>query len=448
MTVQVREYATLTYDASQQPTMDLGIVSRATFDWLMDLQQRWKGQADLLSIEGKHRLRLCSYVGYLQSPNGEAIEILPKAEQRAPNAPERLRILLQTMLSASLGIKPREAEGAELMRSRLPLHEWVIRQFLDALMILVRRGLHFDYRQVEEQCRFVRGQLDMAKQIRQTPDKAGHFYVRHAEFSPQRLENRLIKTALAMVFKQTRDYENWRLANILSQQLADIEPLRRPLRDLDRWHDGKLMQRYQAIKPWCRLVLEQLNPDFQQGHHRGIALLFPMEQLFERYLKVCLQRHLVSGAELATQVSRRHLLRHAPDTADCSVEQKWFALKPDFLIQQQAETFLLDAKWKLLDQNRSSRDRKYELKQADLYQMFAYGHKYLNGNGHVMLVYPKHENFSQPLPVFRFDGKLSLWCVPIDLYTGKLVSGDWQAAFSCFQPFVAKASQSVISVHS
>lgn len=432
MTVQVREYASLTHDATQPATMDLGIVSRATFDWLLDLQERWKGQAALLSIEGKRRLRLYSYVGYLQSPNGEAIEILPKTERTTPNTPEPLRSLLHTMLGASLGVKPRESDSAELMRSQLPLHEWVIRQFLEALMALARRGLHFDYRQVEEQCRFVRGQLDMARQIRQTPDKAGHFHVRHAEFSPQRLENRLIKTALAMAFKLTGNDENWRIANILSQQLVDIEPLHNPLRDIDRWHDGKLMQRYQAIKPWCRLILEQLNPDFQKGGHRGIALLFPMEQLFERYLKTCLQRQLVSGAKLTAQVSRRHLLSHVPHSAGSDAEQAWFALKPDFLIEQHTETFLLDAKWKLLDQNRSSRDGKYDLKQADLYQMFAYGHKYLGGKGNLMLVYPKHEHFTHPLPVFRFDEQLLLWCVPLDLFTGKLVGGDWQNLYGCF----------------
>lgn len=44
MTVQVREYATLAHDATQRPSMTLGIISKVTFDWLTGLQQRWKGQ--------------------------------------------------------------------------------------------------------------------------------------------------------------------------------------------------------------------------------------------------------------------------------------------------------------------------------------------------------------------------------------------------------------------
>lgn len=280
---------------------------------------------------------------------------------------------------------------------------------------------------------FIRGQLDMVRQIRQTPDKAAHFHVRHAEFSPERLENRLIKTALDIVFKLTKNSENWRLANTLSQQLADITPIRHPLRQFDRWHNGKMMQNYAGIKPWCRLILEQLNPDFQKGEHQGISLLFPMEQLFEHYLTACLQRQLVSGAKLTPQASRRHLLSHSPHPTDGEAAQNWFVLKPDFLIEHQGTRFVLDAKWKLLNQVLATTEHKYGIKQADLYQMFAYGHKYLGGKGALMLIYPAHRDFDEALPVFSFDGQLSLWCVPLDLFTGKLAGGDWQHTFNCFE---------------
>ena len=49
-----------------------------------------------------------------------------------------------------------------------------------------------------------------------------------------------------------------------------------------------------------------------------------------------------------------------------------------------------------------------------------------------MLIYPRHQYFAAPLPVFRFDEDLSLWCVPFDLESGGLVKGEWQDSFSCF----------------
>lgn len=433
MTVVVREYATLTCDTEQESSMDLGVVSPATFDWLLELQQDWKGKAELLSIEGKKRLKLCSYVGYLQSPHGEAIEILPKTERDVSEDPAKLRHILHRMLRSALGVKHREAGAADLLRSRDPLHEWIIGQFLQELAELVRRGLRFDYQNIEEESRFIRGRLDMTRQLRQTPDKAANFHIRYAEFSPNRLENRLIKTALDVTFKLTKAHDNWRLANILSQQLASITPFQQPLRQFERWQDNKMMQGYMSIKPWCRLILEQLNPDFQKGKHRGIALLFPMERLFESYLETCLQQSLVAGAKLIPQASRRHLLSHIPSPISNSKPQNWFALQPDFLvIQDKKHSAVLDAKWKLLDQSKTTSEHKYGIQQADLYQMFAYGHKYLNGKGSLMLIYPQHRNFMQPLPVFNFDNQLSLWCIPINLSTGKLMTGEWLQANDYF----------------
>ncbi len=107
MMIQVREYALLTCDKSQPASMDLGIVSEATFSWLEQLQQTWSGTSHILSREGKRFLRLGSYVGYLQSPNGESIEILPKTTFEAPTEVVPLRQLLRRMLSVSLSITPR-----------------------------------------------------------------------------------------------------------------------------------------------------------------------------------------------------------------------------------------------------------------------------------------------------------------------------------------------------
>lgn len=123
------------------------------------------------------------------------------------------------------------------------------------------------------------------------------------------------------------------------------------------------------------------------------------------------------------------MLEHVPVGEKSS--QRWFMLKPDFIITG-GQTLVLDAKWKLLDSRVDDSLRKYEISQSDLYQMFAYGQKYLHGKGNMMLIYPRHLYFDVPLPVFRFDEDLSLWCVPFDLESGRLVKGEWQGSFHCF----------------
>ncbi len=63
-----------------------------------------------------------------------------------------------------------------------------------------------------------------------------------------------------------------------------------------------------------------------------------------------------------------------------------------------------------------------EQSQADLYQMLAYGVNYQEGIGDMLLIYPSHEGFSQPLPYpYEFshqkENPLRLWVVPFSLVT-------------------------------
>jgi 5-methylcytosine-specific restriction endonuclease McrBC regulatory subunit McrC len=64
---------------------------------------------------------------------------------------------------------------------------------------------------------------------------------------------------------------------------------------------------------------------------------------------------------------------------------------------------------------------KYGISQDDFYQMFAYGQRYLNGSGEMMLIYPKTRDFYRTLPPFEFSKDLKLWAVAFDLEKGVVV---------------------------
>jgi 5-methylcytosine-specific restriction enzyme subunit McrC len=424
--IQVREYATLTADPEATSSMDVGRVSDATFEWLIDLHNQWQQDSKLIIRKGKKYLKLGSYVGYLQSPSGEGVEILPKTELTYPEKPETLRKLLQDMLRCPGSLEFREGDFADLTRSDLPLHEWIFTKFLNQLTHLVKRGLRFDYETVEEERRFIRGQLDVGRQSRQSPARATWFNIRHDVFSPNRAENRLLKTALDYVLKLTKNGQNWRIANTLSHQLSVIESFTRPLTKISQWQNTKLMQPYRAIKPWCVLVLERLNPNFQHGLHSGISMLLPMEQLFENYVAHHLRKSTSSDATLTLQAASQHLINHSPDGGP---EKPWFQLKPDLLLTYLGRKTVMDTKWKLLNSTQNTTVNKYGIKQADLYQLFAYGQKYQNGYGHMLLIYPKHSAFQEPLAKLSFSEDLHLWCVPFDMLQKQLVRGQWTQFF-------------------
>ena len=79
----------------------------------------------------------------------------------------------------------------------------------------------------------------------------------------------------------------------------------------------------------------------------------------------------------------------------------------------------MDTKWKLINGN--SRAKNYGISQSDMYQLYAYGHKYLTGDKKLMLIYPMNESFKVPLSKFTYEGDFELFVVPFDLMKGELV---------------------------
>ncbi len=177
--------------------------------------------------------------------------------------------------------------------------------------------------------------------------------------------------------------------------------------DFKAWATDRLMESYKSIRIWTELILYKQNPATQRGNHTGIALLFPMEYLFEDYVAYHLRKQLPSGWRLRTQVQDHSLVANHN-------EKPMFRLKPDLLLEGPDEKkIVLDTKWKLLDE--TNRQDKYGISQSDIYQMYAYGKKYMDGKGDVYLIYPEHEKFKIELDTFSFNVDLRLNVIPFGL---------------------------------
>lgn len=407
--IVVREYAKLT-TCPVEPSLDRATVPKSAFDYLCRLAGQFRASgAHLLEVEGGQWLRLDNFVGILETPCGTTLEILPKYMDADGDKGEA-RALLARMIQAALDLPARHVGPADLALFSAPLSEWVRRQFLLTLEHLVKRGMKFDYLRVEEEQRHLRGQLDLVRQLRQTPDRSHYFHTRHDVFSLDFPENRLIRTALERVATSTREPRNWRLSHELLQVLAEVPTSRNVPMDFKAWRGGRLMAHYAHILPWCQLVLGQHLPLAVQGDWHGMSLLFPMEKLFERFVEAALRRDLPKGVCLTAQSRETHLCQHEG--------KGFFQLRPDLVVEYDGQRVVLDAKWKRL--NASARNKKYDIAQSDFYQLFAYGHKYIEANQphkELILIYPKTATFSTPLPPFIFSPGMTLWVLPFELGT-------------------------------
>jgi 5-methylcytosine-specific restriction enzyme subunit McrC len=408
--ITIREYGLLIKGGASH---DIGCssISDSAFDWLLvNGQSIGEKGRELVRIKRQGKgiaLQVVNFVGVLDTPCGTRIEILPKVASNSDD-PELARKTLLKMLSVVEKLKLEQFHQSNLKITKQPLFEILITQFLQATSKLIKKGLRNEYQRVEKESSFLKGQLLTAKQVRQRPGQQHYFHVSHDIFSANRAENKLLHSALSQVLRWTKSSNNQRLARELLFVFNDIENSIDYKNDFRKWSNDRTLAHYRDIKPWCELILNQQSPITMSGTNNGVSFLFPMEVLFERYVAAKLKRQLTKPLRLTEQTQSKALTKHR--------EQNWFKLRPDIVVyNDKTIVSVMDTKWKTLNQNLDSSTDKYNLAQSDMYQLFAYGEKYMDGQGELYLIYPQHVKFDAPLEHFDFKPGLKLNVVPYDL---------------------------------
>ena len=101
---------------------------------------------------------------------------------------------------------------------------------------------------------------------------------------------------------------------------------------------------------WTEIFLRGESFTSFAGKSRAMALLFPMEKLFEAYVAENVKKYFSERFTVKIQAQEKFLFD----------EPRKFGLKPDIILENDDERIILDTKWKL------------EPTESDMYQMFAY----------------------------------------------------------------------------
>ena len=373
----------------------------------------------LCNVRGQEALQVRNFVGVLEVPSGRQIEILPKIG----GSPGKARETLLRMLRVTRDIPAQPAYAASLQPLDLPIVDLFANEFLEAINHLIKRGIVSGYTRQRQNEGFLKGRLLLNLQFRHNLTRADRFYTEYDQFRIDRAENRLIRSALDIVAGLSRSSVNQRLCRELRFAFDDVPRSKDVHEDLGLCVKDRSLAHYSAGLMWARLILLRLTPLGRQGKARVRALLFPMERVFESYVGAGLRKHFKAPFSVREQVSRKCLVSH--DGGD------YFELRPDFLVEEAKNPrFVMDAKWKILDSVSGSKGKKYGISQADLYQLYAYGHKYLDNNGEkvLCLIYPMTESFSEPLAPFDYELGHRLLVLPFNLDECRLMGVDQLAA--------------------
>ena len=324
-----------------------------------------------------------NYVGIITMNDGTTIEILPKiysAVEDDASGSKAKRLLIE-MLKTLRDSPYKNLQMASLNIEKMNVFEIFIRMFIDEVFLIVKRGLKRSYESVEENVNFFKGKMKFSQHIKLNHSHKERSFVEYDVFSLNRPENRLLKSTLLYLYKHSKSSRNRTDIKSLLNSFAEVEASSDYKSDFAKYVPDRNMKDYSTALMWSRVFLMGKSFTSFAGSEVALALLFPMESLFESYVAALLKKHLVPlGYSVSAQDKTYHLFD----------DPKRFAMRPDIVIRRKTDgaIFVMDTKWKLLADNKAN----YGIAQADMYQMYAYQKKYDAEN--VTLLYPQTEKIS------------------------------------------------------
>jgi 5-methylcytosine-specific restriction enzyme subunit McrC len=305
---------------------------------------------------------------------------------------------------------------ASVHTQKMPLLEIFISMFLKEVDFIIKQGLRRAYVPRQENCPFLKGKLLMKQQIQKNFIHRERFFVEYDEFMLDRPENRIIKIALKALSFLSRSFENQKRIREFRFTLDEVGESRNLHADFSKCRDNRLMKHYQKALTWSRVFLMNESFTNYRGSTLAYALLFPMERIFEDYVGWYLKKHFSEDWQITFQGRNQ-----GQSLATEGNGQNRFYLKPDFILENDHEIIILDAKWKRLDGS----DNNYGISQGDFYQMFAYAKVFGKDNKKIKLglIYPSTRDFHKEIDFYFNDENgnkgTQLQVLPFNLETAR-----------------------------
>lgn len=366
---------------------------------------------ELFTKGGKRVIRAKNYVGVVETKTKDVIEVLPKIY--GVESKEDSKKIFLRMLKVLKNFNNLSFQDANLQsKDDFPILELFISNYITETEKILLQGLKKGYIKNESNQQFLKGKLLFKHHLKHNLVDKTKFYVSFTEFESDIPLNRILKSTLLKLLKLTKSNSNTRKISRVIDILGDIPQSINITSDLSSIrYSNRLFSNYSKIVEWSEIFL--LNRGFTNFSGRNInqALLFPMEKVFESFVAYQIRRYSKTFA-VSTQHKKFHLVEKYKNRPK-------YRLKPDIFASsiEGDGCIVLDTKWKVIDEKLKSKS----IQQSDMYQLYAYGRKYLRGYGEpiLYLIYPYNKEFTEELPPFYYEKEgtfwLKLYARPFDL---------------------------------
>lgn len=324
-----------------------------------------------------------NYVGIITMNDGTSIEILPKIYSKVSEDSQHVKKLLIEMLKTLRNSPYKSLQTTNVNIEKMSIFEVFIRMFIDEVFYIAKRGLKSSYQTVSSNENVFKGKILFSEQIKQNYAHKEKAFVEYDEFNTNRPENKLIKSTLLYLYRQASSLKNKTDIRTLLNAFSEVDPSVDYEGDYAKYCPDRNTKDYSTALLWSRVFLMGKSFTSFSGSEVAVALLFPMETLFESYVAVQLKKILEAALFKVTAQDKSYHLFSYPS--------KKFLMKPDIAITRKDDKaiFICDTKWKLLADEKAN----YGISQGDMYQMYAYQKKYVAQN--ITLLYPLTKQISE-----------------------------------------------------
>lgn len=402
MVITAKEYDVFTCTKGREGCVSLGKNDFATLENF--ITERSDTMLDIMGISVKKGvgkvITAKNYVGVVAFSDGNIIEILPKIYSESTGDPKKL---LVDMLNTLYELKPKQFQTANVPVEKTNVLEVFIRMYINEIFSIVKCGLNSGYEVVCENKNYYKGKVKFNEQVKYNYAHKERSYSEFDMFTPNRPENRIIKSTLQLLYRITTHHKS-KLRTLL-ELFSDVALSENYELDLAKIVSCRNNRHYETALQWSRVFLHGKSFSTFAGSQISLALLFPMEKLFESYVAALLRKAIDKGNYNVHIQDKRYSLFDSP---------KMFALRPDIVIEDihSGEMFVMDTKWKLL----SEKHDNYGISSSDMYQMFSYSKKYSAPS--VTVIYPRTASDLKELEFYSGEDvfvKIKF----IDLYNAK-----------------------------
>ena len=325
---------------------------------------------------GRNSITFINYVGFIKLST-VSIEILPKINISSKEHHKSRKALINILNKSGI-IKFNYSNVGMLNMYNMSLNEILTLIFAKTLQRELVKGPYLEYVNIEENSKALKGSIVVKEHIKSCRSDV---YCRYEEFSMNNKLNQILNTCINKSIKDVKNSDTIKILNHLKVVYSDVSTIDITNKEAMDFKFTRLNSRFESSLLLAKMILNGYSSIGNKGDYKSFAILFEMNEVYERYITNLLSTYL-DDYIVHPQHNKYKLLRNEKTSKNI------FSLKPDIVIEDNKKyKIIIDTKWKKIDANTV----RHGVKREDFYQMYAYLTKYEDANAAILL-YPSNEN--------------------------------------------------------